>query len=327
MGSTVLVTDQVFGSLDIERAALAEAGHELREAPDAEEATLVELARESDALMVCFAQVNEPVVSAAAEGGGCRIIARFGIGVDNVDIEAATREGILVTNVADYCLDEVADHAMALLLAAARRVLPAALGVRSGDWTVPKEGVHRIRGRRLALLGVGRIGQRVASRARAFGIEVVGFDPFVSDWSELDAEPADSLEDAVAEADFVSLHAPLTPDTHHLVDDAAIAAMRRTPIVVNTSRGGLLDLDAATRALDDGRLAGLALDVTEVEPLPEDHPLRTHPRALITPHMSFHSAEASEDLRRRTVDEVLRALGGEPPRSPVNSEVLEEATT
>jgi phosphoglycerate dehydrogenase-like enzyme len=244
-----------------------------------------------------------------------------------VDIDAATRAGILVTNVPDYCLDEVADHAMALLLAAARNVLPAALSVRSGEWTVPKEGVHRLQGRRLALLGVGRIGQRVAARSRAFGIEVVGFDPFVSDWSDIDAEPAESLEEALAETDLVSLHAPLTPSTEHMIDDTAIGYMRRAPILVNTSRGGLVDLEAATRALDDGRLSGLALDVTEVEPLPEDHPLRRHPRALITPHMSFHSAEASEDLQKRTVEEVLLALNGEPPRSPVNPEVLENTSS
>lgn len=327
MGATVLVTDQVFGSTDIERDALAEGGHELREAPDADEATLVGLAREADALMVCFAQVSEPVVAAAAEGDGCRIIARFGIGVDNVDVEAATRESIPVTNVADYCLDEVADHAMALLLAATRQVVPAALAVQSGEWAFPKEGVHRIRGRRLALLGVGRIGRRVAERARAFGIEVTAFDPYVSDWAEIGAEPAGSLEEAVADADYVSLHAPLTPETHHLVGEDAIAAMRRAPIVVNTSRGGLLDLDAATRALDTGALAGLALDVTEEEPLPRDHALRTHPRALITPHMSFHSAEATQELRRRTVAEVLRVLDGEAPQSPVNPEVLKAAAS
>ena len=326
MGSTVLVTDQVFGSVEAERRALAEAGYELREAPDAEEGTLVELARDAEALMVCFAPVREPVVAAAAEGG-CRIIARYGIGVDNVDVEAATRAGIPVTNVADYCLDEVADHAMALLLAAARNVLPAALSVRAGGWDAQKEGVHRLRGRRLALLGVGRIGTRVAARARAFGIEVVGFDPFVEDWGRIEAEAADTLEEAVAEADFVSLHAPLTPDTHHLVDEEAIGHMRRAPVLVNTSRGPLVDLDAATRALDDGRLAGLALDVTEVEPLPADHPLREHPKALITPHMAFHSAEATEELQRRTVEEVLRTLSGERPLSPVNPEVLERDAT
>jgi D-3-phosphoglycerate dehydrogenase len=326
MPGTVLVTDQVFGGVEGERRALADAGYELVESPDTDEATLVELARGADALMVCFAPVGEPVVAAAAEGG-CRIIARYGIGVDNVDVDAATRAGIPVTNVADYCLDEVADHAMALLLAAARRVLPAALSVREGDWTFPKEGVRRVRGRRLALLGVGRIGSRVATRAQAFGLDVVGFDPFVSDWSAVDAEPADSLEEAVAEADFVSLHAPLTDETRHMVDAEAIGLMRRAPVIVNTSRGGLVDLEAATRALDEGRLAGLALDVTEPEPLPEDHPLRAHPRALVTPHMSFHSEEASEDLQRRTVEEVIRTLGGERPQSPVNPEVLEERAT
>ena len=182
--------------------------------------------------------------------------------------------------------------------------------------------MHRLRGRRLALLGVGRIGTRVAARARAFGIEVVGFDPFVEDWGRIEAEAADTLEEAVAEADFVSLHAPLTPDTHHLVDEEAIGHMRRAPVLVNTSRGPLVDLDAATRAL-----AGLALDVTEVEPLPADHPLREHPKALITPHMAFHSAEATEELQRRTVEEVLRTLSGERPLSPVNPEVLERDAT
>jgi D-3-phosphoglycerate dehydrogenase len=326
MAGTVLVTDQVFGGVEIERQALAEAGYELREAPAADEQTLAELARDAVAILVCFAPVPDSVVAAAAEGG-CRIISRYGIGVDNVDVDAATRAGILVTNVPDYCLDEVADHALALLLAAARNLLPAALGVRSGEWSVPQEGVHRLQGRRLALLGVGRIGRKVAERARAFGLEVVGFDPFVTDWGETGAEPAESLEEAVTEADFVSLHAPLNPDTHHLVDETAIDHMRRAPLLVNTSRGGLVDLEAATRALDEGRLRGLALDVTEVEPLPADHPLRTHPRALITPHMSFYSAEAQDELQRRAVDEVIRALSDRPPRSPVNPEVLEGAGT
>jgi D-3-phosphoglycerate dehydrogenase len=324
VGGTVLVTDQVFGGLDIERRALGELGYEVVEAPDAEEKTLARLARDADAVLVCYAPIPEPVVSAAAEGG-CRIISRYGVGVDNVDVEAATREGILVTYVPDYCLDEVADHAMALLLAAARNLVPAALGVRGGEWSVPRSGVHRLQGRRLALLGVGRIGQRVARRAEAFGLEVVGHDPFVDDWGEVAAEPAGSLEEAVAEADFVSLHAPLTPETRHMVDERSIAHMRRAPTIVNTSRGGLIDLDDAARALDDGRLGGLALDVTEVEPLPADHPLRGHPRALVTPHMSFYSAEAQEELQRRAADEVARALTGRPPRCPVNLEALEAA--
>ena len=309
----VLVTDHVFGDLEAERAALGALDCRLEVAPDAEPETLAELAADADAIMVCFAQIDRAVIEAAP---GCKIVARYGIGTDNVDVEAATRAGIQVTNVPDYCLDEVADHAMALLLASARGVVAAARGVREGEWTVPQEGIHRLAGRRLALVGVGRIGRRVADRARAFGYDVVGYDPFVDDWSGI--TPADSVEGAVSGADAVSLHAPLTDETRHVVDDALIDAMERRPVLVNTSRGGLVDLDAVTRALEDGRLSGVALDVTDPEPLPADHPLRTHPRAIVTPHMSFYSAEAQADLQRRAVDEVVRALTGEPPRSPVN---------
>ena len=321
MGGTVLVTDHVFGGLEQERAALAEIGYDLVEAPSADEGTLARLAAGADAMLVCFAQVPEPVVR-AAERAGCRVIARYGIGVDNIDVEAASAAGILVTNVPDYCLDEVADHAMALLLSVARAVVPASRGVREGAWAVPQSGVHRLRGRRLALLGVGRIGRRVAERAGAFGLQVVGYDPFVGDWNALGIERAGTLEEALGEADAVSLHMPLTPETRHIVDDAAIGLMRRAPVLVNTSRGGLVDLDAVTRALEDGRLAGAALDVTDPEPLPEGHPLRAHPRAVVTPHMSFYSAEAQDELQRRAVEEVVRALTSREPRCPVNPEVL-----
>jgi D-3-phosphoglycerate dehydrogenase / 2-oxoglutarate reductase len=304
----VLVTDHVFGDLEAERAALAEIGCELEQAPDTEPSTLAAAAAGAAGMMVCFAQVTEQVIAAASE---CRIIARYGIGVDNVDVAAATRNGIQVTNVPDYCLDEVADHAMALLLAAARGVVGAALGVRSGDWTVPQENIHRLAGRRLALIGGGRIGRRVADRARAFGYEVVVYDPYVEGG-------AASVEEAVSGADAVSLHAPLTDETRHMIGEAALNAMERAPILVNASRGGLVDLDAVTRALDDRRLSAVALDVTEPEPLPADHPLRTHPRAIVTPHMSFYSEEAQAELQRRAVEEVVRALTGEPPRCPVN---------
>jgi D-3-phosphoglycerate dehydrogenase len=302
----VLVTDHVFGDLDAERAALAEIGCELEIAPDPE--ALPAAVAGAAGLMVCFAQIDEQVIEAASD---CKIIARYGIGVDNLDVEAATRRGIQVTNVPDYCLDEVADHAMALLLAAARGVVGAALGVRSGDWTVPQENIHRIAGRRLALIGGGRIGRRVADRARAFGYEVVIYDPYTED-------SVPSVEEAVSGADAVSVHAPLTDETRHIIGPKALAAMQRRPILVNTSRGGLVDLEAVTKALDEDRLAAVALDVTEPEPLPDDHPLRTHPRAIVTPHMSFYSEEAQAELQRRAVDEVVRALTGQPPRCPVN---------
>jgi D-3-phosphoglycerate dehydrogenase / 2-oxoglutarate reductase len=320
VAGTVLLTDRPFGSDDIEQAVLAEAGLELRRAPDTDPETLASMAEEADGLLVCYAKVGQPIIE-AAQRGGCKVIGRYGIGYDNIDIASATRAGIVVTYVPDYCLDEVADHTLALLLCAARAVLPAALGVRDGRWQVPDAGVHRMRGRRLALVGVGRIGRKVAERAQAFGLEVVAYDPYVGEAPD-GMVMAATIEEALSDADFVSLHAPLTEQTRHVIDDDTIAMMARRPVLVNTSRGGLVDLEAATRALEDGRLGGVAFDVTEVEPLPDQHQLRTHPRAIVTPHISFYSAEAQEELQRRTVGEVVSVLTGRAPQNPVNPEVL-----
>ncbi|HVB76948.1 MAG TPA: C-terminal binding protein [Candidatus Nitrosotalea sp.] len=317
----VLVTDHVFGSLDIERSVLEPLGAEVVLAPAADEDTLVRLAAGVDAMLVCYARITEPVVAAAA--GTCRVMARYGIGYDNIPVDRATQAGILVTNVPDYCLDEVADHTMALLLSVGRGVAHAYVGVREGGWAVPQSGIHRLRGRRLALIGTGRIGRRVAERALAFGLEVVGYDPFVTNWDLPQVTRVGSVEEAVAEADFISLHAPMSAENHHLIGAQSIALMRRAPVVVNTSRGGLVDLDACLTGLDSGRLGGVALDVTEVEPLPAGHPLRTHPRAVITPHAAFYSAEAQDELQARAADEVARALKGEAPRCPVNPQVLQ----
>ena len=315
----VLVTDHVFGGVEIERSILEPLGARVEVAPASDEATLLELARGVSGLLVCYAAISERVLEAAAPG--CRIVARYGIGYDNVPVAAATRLGMVVTNVPDYCLDEVADHAMALLLSVARGVTAASREVREGAWSVPGSGIHRLQGRRLALLGVGRIGRRVAERALTFGLRVSGYDPYVEKWDLQGVEQARTLEEAVAEADFVSIHAPLTPENHHLVGERTIAMMRRAPVIVNTARGGLVDLEAVTAALDDGRLSAVALDVTEPEPPPPDHPLRRHPRAVITPHMSFYSEEAQTELQHRAAEEVARALQGQPPRCPVNPQV------
>jgi D-3-phosphoglycerate dehydrogenase len=162
----------------------------------------------------------------------------------------------------------------------------------------------------------------VATRAQAFGIEVVGYDPFLDPFEVPGVREARTLEDALRGADYVSLHVPATAENRHLIDREAIALMDAEPLLINTSRGGLVDLDAVVEGLDSGRLSGAALDVTEPEPLPEGHPLRTHPRAIITPHMAFHSVEATQELQRRTATEALRVLRGERPDRPVNPEVL-----
>lgn len=313
----VVLTDNIFDSLGEFHSQLSPCGLSLETAAASDETTLAAEARSAVALIVVYAKITEPVVAAAAEGG-CKVISRCGIGTDNIDVNAATRHGIQVTYVPDYCLDEVADHTLALLLAFARGVVPAALETRAGGWSSPKAEVHNLQGRRLALIGVGRIGRRVASRALAFGLRVCAYDPYVQQWDLAGVERAPTLAQALAEADFVSLHSPMTPENFHLVGDQTLALMKRAPVLINTARGGLMDLEAVTRALRDGRLSGVALDVTEVEPLEKAHPLRSHPRALITPHMAYYSVESESELKRRAADEVVRAVRGEPPRCPVN---------
>jgi D-3-phosphoglycerate dehydrogenase len=315
--SCVLVTDHVFDDLRLLHEALAPLETEVTEAPDTEEHTLIELAGGARALVVCYANITQPIIKAAAQGG-CTLIARTGIGVDNIDIDAATRCGIQVTNVADYCLDEVADHTIALLLVAARGLLPTSNRRGVNRWEIPKE-VHRLAGRVLAVLGVGAIGERVARRAKAFGMDVVGFDPLRTNWVESAAIPVTSLREAISTANAISLHLPLTDETRLLVDDDFIQMLEGRPILVNTSRGGVVDLDAVVRGLDDGRLSAACLDVTEPEPLAEDHPILRHPRAFLTPHMGFYSIEAQGELQRRTAEEIVRNLTGMPPRSPVNA--------
>jgi D-3-phosphoglycerate dehydrogenase len=313
----VVLTDNIFGSLGEFQSQLSPHGLSLETAAAGDEATLAAEARSAVALIVVYAKITEPVIAAAAEGG-CKVISRCGIGYDNIDVDAATRHGLQVTYVPDYCLDEVADHTMALMLAFARGVVPAALETRAGGWSSPELEVHNLQGRRLTLIGVGRIGRRVASRALAFGLHVCAYDPYVQQWDVAGVERSSTLAEALAEADFVSLHSPMTPENHHLVGDQTLALMKRAPVLVNTARGGLVDLEAVTRALDDGRLSGVALDVTEVEPLEKAHPLRSHPRALITPHMAYYSVESAAELKRRAAEEVVRAVRGEPPRCPVN---------
>jgi len=317
----VLITDHVFPGLSIEHEVLDPIGADIVVAAASDEDSLVEQVSEVDAVLVCFAPLTERVVDAAA-AGGCRVIARYGIGYDNVAVDAASRHGIVVTNVPDYCLDEVADHTMALLLASARGIVQAARAVGADLWTIEHAGIHRIAGRRLALVGLGGIGRRVAARAQVFGLQVVAFDPFVGEWNVPGVARAASLEEAIADAHFVSLHAPATAENHHLIGPATLAQMRAAPVLINTARGALVDLDAVVTALDDGTLSGVALDVTEPEPLPAGHPLRGHPGAIVTPHMAFHSVEATDELQRRAALEVKRVLKGERPERPVNPQVL-----
>ncbi len=313
----VVVTDHVFPSLDIERSILGVVGAELEpmRAPGEEE--LVDAVRDADALLVCYAPVTRRVIEHAAQ---CRIIARYGIGVDNVDVQAASARRIVVTNVPDYCIEEVSDHALALLLACARRVADLDRLVRAGRWdakaAVP---IRRLRGQVLGLVGFGKIPRLLAAKAAALGLTFLAFDPYV-DAATCTAHGAQKVDlpALLAAADFVSVHAPLTPQTRGLLGETELQRMKPTAYLINTARGPIVSEAALVRALREGWIAGAALDVLETEPPGGQHPLLALPQVILTPHVAFYSEESVQDLQRKAAEEVARVLTGQPPRNPVN---------
>lgn len=251
----------------------------------------------------------------------CRAIIRYGIGVDNVDLDAATRKGIWVVNVPDYCIDEVASFALTLLLACWRRLVPAVDQVRrDGSWSMQElRPIEDLSQQTLALIGFGRIGQSLARKAVALGLEVVAYDPYADEGvaGQLGVKLL-PLQEAFRRADYLSLHAPLTPETRHLVNRETLALMKPTAYVINTARGGLIDEEALREALDAGRLAGAALDVLAQEPPEAGHPLIGHPKVLVTPHMAWYTERSAREMRVKAAREAARVLRGERPVNVVN---------
>lgn len=312
-----VITDADYPDVAQERAILQTIGAELvRENLTAEDDLIRALAG-VDVVLNQFSQLTARVIDSLDR---CRGIVRYGVGVDNVDVEAATRRGIYVCNVPDYGTDEVSDHAITLLLASARKLLTLAQGVQDGVWSVePIKPVGRLRGRTLGIIGLGRIGAMTAAKAQAFGIRVIAYDPIrpMHYFAERNVGRA-TLDDLLQTADYISLHAPLSGETRHLIDERALSLMKPTAFLVNTARGGLVDGAALGRALRAGQIAGAAIDVTEQEPIPRDSPLLGLPNCILTPHAAWYSDESSAALQRLAGEEAARLVQGEPPRCPVN---------
>jgi D-3-phosphoglycerate dehydrogenase / 2-oxoglutarate reductase len=316
----VAVADSVFPNLDLARAVVSRAGAELRLASQPTPEGIVEVAKDADALLVTYAKINADMISAMKK---CKIISRFGIGVDNVDLAAATAAGIVVTKVPDYCIDEVSDHAMALLLSLVRKIPFSSARAHAGRWEMPAvTPIHRLRGTVLGLVGFGRIPQLVAPKAKAFGMRVMAYDPYVP-LNVMEQAGVGRLEFAelLKISDYISIHSPLLPETHHLFSTAVFAQMKPGAVIVNTSRGPVVDEAALARALDARQLAGAALDVMEQEP-PVNSPLFGRDNVILTPHTSFYSVESLEELQTKAAEEVVRVLSGQPPLNPVNPEAL-----
>jgi D-3-phosphoglycerate dehydrogenase len=252
-----------------------------------------------------------------------RALVRYGIGVDMVDVEAATDLGVLVCNTARYCLEEVSTHAIALVLLLNRGLYPQLAHVRAGGWKLPDLPLpKRLSGQTLGLIGLGNIGRLVAAKGRGLGLRVMAYDPRHQVGTDQDGIAIGSLEDVLSRADYVSIHCPLTASTHHLIGEGELSLMKSDAYLVNTARGAIVDQRALAAALRSGRIAGAALDVTDPEPLPDGDPLRGLDNVIITPHQAHASVEALDECRRTVVAHALALLRGDIPEDVVNRAVL-----
>ena len=315
----VLLTDYAWPDLDIEREGLATADCELVLPAASDVDSLCAAAADVDAIMTNWANVPQPVIAAAPK---LQIVSRLGVGLDNIDVAFATSRGVIVTNVPDYCVIEVAEHTIALLMALARNVAWQHGETKAGRYDLTSgPPLARIEGQTLGLVGLGNIGRRVAAKAQGLGLKVLATTRTRRD------PPAGvrlcELDELLSASDYVSLHAPLTDETRNLISAKQLALMKPTAFLINTSRGGLVDHDALAAALGAQSLAGGALDVQTPEPPDLTAPPYNDPRVVVTPHIAFVSQESLEDLRRRATQQVAQQLAGQRPKHVVNPEVLD----
>jgi D-3-phosphoglycerate dehydrogenase len=308
----VVVSDQVFPSVEVERGLLAAIDAELTVASGSIEEVLA-TAEDADAILNTYLPWDATSIGRLRN---CRIIARYGIGIDNVDLAAASGRGIVVTNVPDYSVEEVATHALALILASVRRLSFADESLRDGGWSIDRfRPIRRLSTLTVGLVGFGRIGRRIAAPLEALGATIVTYDPYLTPTAEI--QPLSSLDELLSTSDVVSLHLPLTPETRGLIDEEAIGKMKPDAILINTSRGPLVQLDAVTSALREGRLGGAGLDVFDTEPLDPSR-IEDVPNLIVTPHMAYYSEEALAESQRKAATQVIKVLTGEKPDYQVN---------
>jgi D-3-phosphoglycerate dehydrogenase len=325
----VVITDYDFGDIEVEREILGAIGAEVVGLQAKKERDLFEAARDCAAMINQYARVGRETIARMEK---CEVIARYGVGVDIVDVEAATDRGILVTNVRDYCTEEVADHAIALWLTLARKLPDYNRATHQGIWRWQSgQPVFRLRGRTMGIVSLGKIGQAIASRAKAFGTNVIAYDPFVpADVARSLGVELVSKTDLLRCSDYVLMQAPMTPETRHFLSDAEFSIMKPGAILVNTGRGPTVDNEALYRALTDGHLAAAGLDDPEEEPAkreawnPADNPLFSLPNVMVTPHAAYYSEESILAARTTAAHQVAKVLTRQTPDYPVNADRLRQ---
>jgi len=314
----VAITDFTFPSLEIEERIVHAAGAELRAGNDRHIAALKLLVADADAVITQFAPIHAEVIS---EMRRAKVIVRYGIGYDTVDVKAARERGIPVCNIPDYCIDEVADHTLAFILGVTRQVVPNTLYIRDGKWglATPLDQLQTLRDQTVGIVGFGRIGREVAARLAPFKSRRLVFDAFVpADTIRSAGCEAVTLEELLSQSDIVTLHCPSTPQTKKLLNTDALARMKRGAVVVNLARGDLIDTAALIAALQSGHLAGAAIDVCDPEPIPTDSPLRSLPNFIVASHIASASPKSVRTLRETAAHIAVMALRGEPLPNVVN---------
>lgn len=312
-----MITDCDHADIEPELRVFGEAGFEVRLAGCRTGAEVVEEAAGADAIINQYVPVDDAVLEGLER---CRVVVRYGVGVDTIDLDAASRRGVWVANVPDYGTEEVSDHALALALNQLRGVGRLDRAVRRGEWDVRKiRPLRRVSELTLGVVGYGKIGQALARKARCLGMRVLVFDAApISDEALVAGVERAGFEDLLAEADVLSLHAPLTDGTRRLIGAEQLGRMKAGAYLVNTARGGLVDSAALLEALEAGEISGAALDVLEVEPPEAGDALVAHDRVMTTPHAAWYSEESYEALKAGAAREAVRVLSGERPHSPVN---------
>ena len=314
----IVITDYTFPDLSLEQAIIEKAGHTLTAQQCKTEAELIALVSGADAVITQFAKINASVIASMSKA---RVIVRYGIGVDNVDLEAARAMGIPVSNIPDYCIDEVADHTLAYILGLTRQVVTHTTDLRAGQWrlAVPVPEMKALRDQTIGVIGFGRIGREVVSRLLPFKCRVLVHDPVVSppDIKAAGARAA-TLNGILTTADIITLHCPSTAATRQLINATSLAKMKPGTLLINVARGDLVDTTALVQALQSRHLAAAALDVFDPEPLPGDHPLRSLPNVIIAPHIASVSPPAVRKLREGAATRATTAASGELPPNVVN---------
>jgi len=322
----VAITDSPFENADREQAILRRIGASVQKFNCSNDLQVIEAAGDAHVILCDASPITRNAIAALSQLVG---VVEYGIGYDNIDVNAATEKGVLVCNVPDFMTAEVADHAVALILALVRKLHRIGPSTRAGEWNWRKfRPINSLDGKTVGIVGFGNIGRQVAERMRSFRTQVIAYDPYVSHemMEKLGAKPT-NLDNLLKISDIISIHVPLTKETKQLIGKKELASMKDSIVLVNTSRGSVMDQEALITSLRNGRIAAAGLDVLTKEPPSSDDPLLKLENVIVTPHIGWYSEQSSSKLQENVALEAVRILAGKPPKHPVNPQVLSKRKT